>query len=182
MTGTGVTIRGWAITIWLALLGIAFSQGHWELGLLAAAVALVFSVIDGYHAWLYGEALARANQLERLSAAYYDSFGRLADDEEAATDLQVDLEAHRFGLYRNFKRFRLRDLAFVRPTVFFRLFYPLLFAVAVGVAALVAFTGDDEPPACNVVADSRPQAIECGDTLVVNGRRVEIQPQAERRR
>jgi len=61
---------------------------------------LEHSLIDGYHSWLYGEALVRANDLERLTAAYYDSFGRLAGDADADADrdLRIRLESHVFGL------------------------------------------------------------------------------------
>src|SRR5437868_1929488 len=43
---TTATIRGWAVTIWLAVVGVAFDRSVWELGVLAAIVAAVFMVID----------------------------------------------------------------------------------------------------------------------------------------
>jgi hypothetical protein len=174
VTSTTATIRGWAVTIWLAVIGVAFSQTIWELAALAAAVALTFLVIDGYHAWLYGEAIARANELERLSGAHYDSFGRLAGDSEAETDLRVRLETHTFGLYRNFKRFGLKDLWYVRPWVFFRLFYPLLIAIGVGAAVFISDTRKENAPDCKLVGGSYPQVIQCRNTLYVGGRMVRI--------
>ena len=132
-------------------------------------------MIDGYHAWLYGEALARANELERLSGAYYDSFGRLAGDDDAETDLRIRLETHVFGLYRNFKRFRPKDLWYVRPWVFFKLFYPLLIGIGIGAAFLIHDAGTDDPPTCTGVPNSRPQAIQCGNTLFIGGKPVRIQ-------
>jgi hypothetical protein len=176
VSSTTATIRGWAVTIWLAVIGVAFSQSTWELAGLAAVVALVFLVIDGYHAWLYGEALARANELERLSGAYYDSFGRLAGDNDAETDLRVRLETHVFGLYRNFKRFRPRDLWFVRPWVFFRLFYPLLVVIGVGAAFFIASSGEGDPPTCKLIENSRPQAIQCGERVIIGGKSISILP------
>ena len=176
ITGTTATIRGWAVTIWLAVIGVAFGQSTWELAGLAAVVAAVFFVIDGYHAWLYGEALSRANELERLNAAYYDSFGRSAGDKDAERDLRVRLQAHRFGLYRNFIRFRLRDLLFVRPWVFFRLFYPLLVLVGAGSAALIAHDHQDNPPTCKAVSAAARPTIQCGNALIVGGKRIKIRP------
>jgi hypothetical protein len=172
VTSTTATIRGWAVTIWLAVLGVAFSQSLWELGLLAIVVALVFYVIDGYHAWLYGEALARANDLERITAANYDSYGRSAGDAEADTDLRVRLEAHRFGLYRNFKQFVPRDLWYVRPTVFFRLFYPLLVVGGIAAALFLGLGRTHSSPSCNVIQGSVPQAIQCGNTIIVGGKKI----------
>lgn len=91
------------------------------------------------------------------------------------------LEAHRFGLYRNFKRFRLRDLGFVRPAVFFRLFYPLLALIGVAAALFVGIADRGDPPSCKTVPGSKPQVIQCGDTLIVDGRVVEIVPSAKPR-
>ena len=180
VTSTTATIRGWAVTIWLAVLGVAFSQSVWELAALAAAVALTFFVIDGYHAWLYGEALARANELERLSGAYYDSFGRLAGDVDAETDLRIRLETHVFGLYRNFKRFRAKDLWYVRPWVFFRLFYPLLVTIGVGAALLIAGTGKDSTKTCKAAAQGRPAVVRCDNDLFFGGSFHPRRPDADR--
>jgi hypothetical protein len=133
ITTTSATIRGLGVTIWLGILGVAADRSLWELGALAAITALVFWVVDGFHAWLYGEAFSRALELEQIQAAAYNAKGRLAGDPVGESDLKARLQAHQFGLYRNFKRFRLRDLAHIQPYVFFRLFYPFL--VAVGIAA-----------------------------------------------
>jgi hypothetical protein len=168
ITGTSATIRGWAITIWLAVVGVAFDRGSWELAALGAVVALVFFVIDAYHAWLYGEALLRATAIEQLQGEYYTSLGRRADDPDGAGDLRKRLEEHRFGLYRNFKRFRLKDIAFARPFVFFRLFYPFLAAVAIGAAILLATQSSDDP-ACKAIPDTGETAIQCGDVVIVDG-------------
>jgi hypothetical protein len=172
---TSVTVRGWAITIWLAVVGVALTSNAWELAILAALVVFVFAFIDAYHAWLYWEALRRANELERLAGAYYETLGRNAEDEDAEIDLRVRLESHRFGLYRNFKRFRLRDLRFARPPIFFRVFYPILILTAIGAAAWIAGR-DKASPTCVVVEDSRPQAIQCEDRLIIGGKVVDVVP------
>jgi len=164
---TGATIRGWAVTIWLAVIGVAFDRSVWELGVLAVLVAAVFLVIDGDHAWLYGEAMARANELERLEASSYDAAGRRAGDPDAARDLRERLEAHRFGLYRNFKRFRFRDLWFVRPTVFFRVFYPFLALVGVAAAVFIALQTSDEGPQCRLVSTGHERVVQCGKIVLI---------------
>jgi hypothetical protein len=140
ITSASATARGLGVTIWLALIGVAFDRSLWELGVLAAITAIVFWLIDGYHAWLYGEAFRLALELELIQAAAYAAKGRLAGQARGALEARARLQAHQFGLYRNFKRFRLRDLLYVRPYVFFRLFYPFL--VAVGVCAAVFLAVD----------------------------------------
>jgi hypothetical protein len=171
---TEATIRGWAVTIWLAVVGLAFSQSLWELGVVAAGVGATFFFIDAYHAWLYGEAIVLANELERLTASYYDSFGRLAGDNDAETDLRVALETHRFGLYRNLKRFRLRDVLFARPAVFFRFFYPALIAAGIGIAVLLGVSGGDDEPSCALISDASAVIVQCGNSLVVDEKVVRL--------
>jgi hypothetical protein len=168
VTSTAATIRGWAITIWLAVVGVALDRGLWQVALLAAAAASVFLLVDGYHAWLYGEALAHASALERLSGRYYDSLGRGSDDEELELDLRVDLESHRFGMYRTFRKFRLRDLLFAKPTVFFRGFYPLLIGVAVVVAILLWSFGGTGKTACTILREGATVAVDCGSVTVTD--------------
>jgi hypothetical protein len=141
ITTTSATIRGLGVTIWLAMLGIAADHSLWELGALAAATAAMFWLVDGYHAWLYGEAFDLALELELIQAAAYNAKGRLAGSSRADRDLKARLQAHQFGLYRNFKRFRVRDLRHVGPNVFFRLFYPFLVAVGIGAAVFLGVHG-----------------------------------------
>lgn len=137
LVATGATLRGWAITIWLAVLGVAFDRNTWELAALAAIVILVFAVVDGYHAWLYREAFEHARSLERISSSYYKSLGRGADDPDAKLDLREELEAHRFGLYANLRRFAPRTLLHARPAVFFWFLYPFLALVGAASALFI---------------------------------------------
>lgn len=170
ITTTMATIRGWAITIWLAVLGIGLERGLWQVALLAAASAGVFLLLDGYHAWLYGEALAHAAKLERLSGKYFDSLGRGAADEDVELDFEVALQAHRFGMYRNFRRFRLRDLLFVKPYIFFRGFYPFLIGTALlAMVVLVAVESPDDPP-CTVDRAEDAVTVKCGDVELIDRR------------
>jgi hypothetical protein len=168
---TGATIRGWAVTIWVAIVGIAFNRSIWELGLLAALVALVFLLLDGYHSWLIGEAQRHVNTLERVSAAYFNSLRR-PDDEDRVMDLRAKLDGYRFGLYRNFKIFRFRDLLYARPRVVFRFFYPFLVGIGILAAILIAVQGPKDQTTCRVVPNSQDRAIQCGSVIIVNDGRI----------
>jgi hypothetical protein len=167
VTATAATIRGWAVTVWLALLGVAFDHSVWELGALAAILAAVFLVMDGYHAWLYGEAMLRVTALERLEGANYDVLGRRAGDPDAEADLRIELEGHRFGLYRNFTRFRFRDLRYVRPYVFFRVFYPFLAVVGISTALYIHSESGAPAPVCTAVRGGHSQVLQCGSVMLV---------------
>jgi hypothetical protein len=167
LISTQATVRGWAVTIWLAVLGVGFDRSVWELSALAAIVAVVFMIIDAYHAWLYGEALTLANELERIQGAAYDAVGRRATDPDADKDLRTRLESHRFGLYRNLKRFRPRDLLYARPRVFFYFFYPLLALVGVGAAVYIAQQKSPSESTCKVVAATHGRTIQCGKVVIV---------------
>lgn len=130
------TMRGLAVTIWAAILGFAFDRSVWELAILAVAAVLVFAFLDGYYSLLYIEARSHAGTLERISAAYYKALTR-PGDEDSSQDLQIDLEAYRFGLYGSLKVFRVKDLANVRQRVMFKVFYPFLAVVAILATILI---------------------------------------------
>jgi len=132
-----VGIRGLAVTIWAAVVGFAFDRSTWELGVLAVVAVLVFLFLDGYYSVLYIEARSHASDLESISAVYYRSLIR-DEDEDIARDLQVQLEAYRFGLYRSLKPFRIRDLTRVRQRVMFKVFYPFLAFGAILATILIA--------------------------------------------
>lgn len=158
-TGTG--LRGSAITIWLALVGFAFQQPLAELGLLAAIVAVVFLVADGYHGWLYSEAAKHARALERTLSIYYDALSRSEDDEDALLDFRKELRVRRFGLFLNLKdRFRLTDIASARPQLAYRLVYPALVVIALATWALVGLdvvASQQEPEPTHVIIDRAPR-------------------------
>jgi hypothetical protein len=168
VTATASTIRGWAVTIWLAIIGVSLNEGRWQLAILAAVVAATFLLIDAYHAWLYGEALDHAVALERLSGRYYESLGRGLDDEDVAVDLAVELQTHRFGVYRNLRQFTFRDILFVKPRVFFRVFYPVLVAVAVVIAGILWSLGGPKSAGCEITHDSTTITIDCGGTKIID--------------
>jgi hypothetical protein len=148
---TGAALRGSAITIWLALVGFAVQQDLAELGLLAAVVALIFLVADGYHGWLYTEASKHARALERILSIYYDALSRGEDDPQALTLFRRELRTHRFGLFLNLKNsFSPKDLWSARPVLFYRGLYPALIVIALAVwlaigCDLIGQDGDSEP-------------------------------------
>lgn len=153
-------IRTSAFTVWLALLGFAVQQRLSFLSLLAMAVVAVFTVADGYHGWLYGQAIRHVGRIERLLSDYYRAVGRRIDDEEAWLDFRATLRTAEFGLYRSMSaKFRLRDLRYSRPAIFYRVAYPVLAVLAVVVWALVQWnvvTAPSSPPSTNVVVQRAP--------------------------
>jgi hypothetical protein len=140
VVGTTSTTRGWAVTVWLALIGIAIDHDSVGLALLAAFVLLPFCLLDAYHSWLYGEALKHARALERLSSSYYEAVEGGEDDEELVFDFEATLGSHHFGLYHNFQRFQLPEIRAARPQLVFHYFYPgLLLASLVAVGLIATF-------------------------------------------
>ena len=111
-----------------------------------------------------------AAKLERLSGKYFDSLGRGAADEEVELDFEVALQAHRFGMYRNFRRFRLKDLLFVKPYVFFRGFYPFLIATALLATIVLVFVPSSDDPPCTVTRAEEAVTVTCGDVELIDRR------------
>lgn len=161
VVGTSATIRGWAVTIWLGLLGFAFDRELPGLAVLAVVVVGAFATIDAYHAHLYVQALSHATRLERIVAAFYTALALSEDDPDALGDFHDELESFRPGLYGSFRKmrgaepagqrrartrvFRTAIAAIVlvrgaRPRIFFRVLYPVLFLVACG-SAVAIWTG-----------------------------------------
>lgn len=141
VTGTTSTTRGWAVTVWLALLGVGIDHSSVGLALLAAFILAPFGLLDAYHSWLYGQALRHARGLEKLTTAYYSAVELSKDDEDVGLDLEEALGAHKFGLYRNFRRFQIPEIKSARPQLVFRWFYPGLAAAAAVGAILIAIFG-----------------------------------------
>ena len=131
VVGTTSTTRGWTVTVWLALLGVAVQQSSPALALLAAIILFPFGLLDLYYSWLYSEALNHAREIERVSADYYAALEMGDDDEDLILDFEARLGSPRIGLYRNFKRFQLPEIRAARPRLVFLYFYPGLFVTAV---------------------------------------------------
>lgn len=138
IVGTISTIRGWSVTVWLAVLGVAVNQESIPLAALAALLLLPFTLLDLYHSWLYSEALKHARALERISSSYYSAVERGEEDEDLIVEFEELIASIKFGLYRNFKRFQWPEIKHARPTLVFRLFYPGLGVAALLCAVLIA--------------------------------------------
>lgn len=136
-TGAGVAVRGWAVTIWLAVLAAAFDRRVWEIGVLGAVAVVAFGLADGYHMWLSGEALDHAKAVEKVTGRHYAAIARGSVLPGALRREEEALLAHEFGAYRTLKRFRLRDALYVRPPVFFRVIYPVMAGVSIASAIIV---------------------------------------------
>jgi hypothetical protein len=132
---TATTIRGWAITIWLALAGFSVQQDEWILSALGVLIAVAFYVMDAYHLNLYRQGLSHLQSLERLYADYYGALSRAEFDPGAIEEFMIDLEAHRFGFYRRLGPFSLKRSIRARPRVFAWL-YAVMIATSVGLAVL----------------------------------------------
>ena len=141
LVGTISTTRGWAVTVWLALLGVAVQQDSPGLAVLASVALVPFGLLDAYYSWLYSQALRHGRELEQLSADYYRAVERGDDDEELLLDFETGMAAHRFGLYSHFRRFSLPELRAARPRLVFQWFYPGLVLAAMGAASLIALLG-----------------------------------------
>ena len=137
VVGTTSATRGWGVTVWLAVLGLAIDHSSIGLALLAAFLLFPFGLLDAYHSWLYSEALKHARALEQLSASYYTAVESGSDDEDLLFDFEAILGSHRFGLYRNFQRFQWPEIRVARPQLVFRYFYPGLLIASLISALLI---------------------------------------------
>ena len=137
---TSFTVRGWAVTAWGVLLGIAANRESWEFALFAFLVVVGLAALDAYHAWLYGVALSYVTTVERAISAHYKAVARGGDDPDAALDFEIDARTLNLGLYRHFPRLSFREVKRVRPKWFFTVFYPSLLVIALIVAVLTATT------------------------------------------
>jgi len=140
--GTSAAIRGLLVTAWLAVVTLAVNTSRWALAAVSLAVVIVFGLVDAYHSWLYHQALQHAIELESISRTYYAALARGGDDPDAEEDLEVHLQAHRLGVYSNLRRFRMKDLRFARPRIFFQILYPALAVTSVAVAVILGITAN----------------------------------------
>jgi hypothetical protein len=138
ITGISGTIRGLAITVWVAAVGFASQQRSWPLGLLAAALVVVFAVVDGYHAWIYAEALRHAQEIESVELAYYVALTRGVDDPGMREESDLRLQTFEIGTYGRLRVFKWRDIWYVQPRILFVMLYPAMAAAAIVEAILIS--------------------------------------------
>src|SRR5712691_1453382 len=133
----GSTVRGWAVTVWVALFGVAFSQRLWPAALLALAAIVVFVLLDAYLTALYEQALSRARQLERIVGLQYSFLARGADDPSLEEQAFVALAAHKYGLYSGLRTVHFQDLMKMRKNMFLRIVYPTMGLLAIASSVVV---------------------------------------------
>jgi hypothetical protein len=137
---TSTTLRGWAITLWIALMGVAINTKQWEISLLGVALVALFGLVDLYHSWLYHEASTHARAIERIWSKEYEALGPEIDDEDVALDAKALMDAHSFGLFLHFRRFRFWNLRRTRLTGLFGYVYVTLAVIAAVISIAVALS------------------------------------------
>ncbi|GAA4363858.1 hypothetical protein [Nocardioides caricicola] len=136
---TSTAVRGIAVTVWLALLGVALQQQLASLAVLACVVAAIFWVLDAYYGWLYAEASVHARACETLMSAYYNAISRAKDDPGVVDRFRVTLRGEHFGLFRGFRSgFGINRWWNARPTILYRTLYISMLGLSTVVALLLA--------------------------------------------
>lgn len=164
VVGHGFTIRGWAITVALALVGFAFDRSQWELAAVGLGVTCVFGFVDVYHSWLYTKALEHRANLERILGAYYATLTQGVDDPAPAERFAVEADTLHYGLAANLERFTLGSWARVRPRPVLLGVYGVVAAIALAATLATAFGGGEEDSdklSCSRVAGSPPGVYNC---------------------
>lgn len=139
------TIRGWAIALSSALIGLTFQAQHWEIAVLAIAVTLLLAFVDGYHSWLYAKVLQHANNIETVMRYYYAYLSRGDVDNQARIDFLGKILAHRFGRFTEIRKgFTFSNLREARPRYVIITLYGTLLACAT-VSGVLAFSSKKHP-------------------------------------
>jgi hypothetical protein len=98
---------------------------------------VMFALVDGYHSWLYAEALEHSGRVEGVLGLYYARLAR-NDDPDADLDSDAALAAHKFGPFLNLRSFRLKSLTKARPRFGLAILYGSLLLTAAGTTWLIA--------------------------------------------
>jgi hypothetical protein len=131
------TIRGWAVTLWVAAVGFALDRHNSTLALIAAVSVIVLGLVDAYYWALYIQARDHGESLEQITSMYKRFLSRGDDSSRAEVEFDAKLVAYSFGLLQVLRSVEARHLliAFRRP-VYIAL-YLILPALALLVAALI---------------------------------------------
>jgi hypothetical protein len=135
--------RGWAITLWVALVGFGFDHRVWTLALVAAVAIAVFAVADSYYAALYKKALERAVNLEATTGKYFTYLALGSADTDMLTNLTTSLKTFAFGPLTHITRVGFSDRLKAIPGIFvwtYIILEGLALASAVFINALPAAT------------------------------------------
>lgn len=123
LVGTVTTVRGWTITLSLAVLGLAPNRAVWQRGLLAIGVVCLFAIVDIYDSWLYTQVLSRVQAIDRIFGLYYRALARGEDDPKVTEEFEIELVAYKFGLMSSLPRFAFRRIGETRPLTVIVLLY-----------------------------------------------------------
>jgi hypothetical protein len=161
---SGINFRGWAVTLTLALIALAFERNLWPISALSIVLILLLGIADAYYGWLYAEVLSHGLNAERLLHLYYAALSRGGDDPEAFDECEDALAAYKFGSFSEIKRFAVRDLSRFRPKLVFTISYATLLVVAVFATIAIAWinTRPESQLQCTEVA-GMPGLYTCID-------------------
>lgn len=140
IVSSSFTIRGWGIALISALIGLTFQAGLWEIAAVAAIVTFLIAFVDGYHAWLYGQVLRHAQNVEHVIGLYYASLARGEDDPDAGRDFEIAILSHRFGRFAEISKFSLGALRNARPRLVIVILYITLLVCAIISGILVTLS------------------------------------------
>jgi hypothetical protein len=118
--GVNAAVRAAALTVSVAVIGLAVGQSRPIAGAFAIVIVLLFAFLDGYLSWVSGQLEQRLREQERVFAAQY----RLTADPDPASDpdelaeLEDTLTAYDFGSVTRIAEFRLQEV----PSVVFAVF------------------------------------------------------------
>ena len=141
VVGSSTTIRGLAITLWLALIGFGIDHRQPSLAVIAVVAVLVFATLDIYYSALYQAAFERAVELEDVTALYYQSISIGRHDPDLARRLQEKQIAWPFGLFTHLHKVRVRNWIDALPRTFIGV-YLLLTALGLGISFYVYLSPD----------------------------------------
>jgi len=110
--------RGWAIALWVALVGFGFDHRAWTLALVAAVAIAVFAVADSYYAALYKKALERAVNLEATTGKYFTYLVLGSHDSDMLTNLMTTLKTFAFGPLTHITTVTVKDRLKAIPGIF----------------------------------------------------------------
>lgn len=162
VVSTSASIRGWTITLTVALLGIAFERQSWPLGASAIVLILMLALVDGYHSWLYAEALRHVSYVEKTLSLYYASLAS-DGDPDARMAFDVQLRVHRLGPFGNLTTFTFRGLRHARPRILLVTLYGALLVIAAAATVTVAQSGRSAilTLSCSPVPNTAPGTLTC---------------------
>ena len=131
------TIRGWAVTVWVAVVGFSLDRHNSTLALIAAVSVVVLGLVDAYYWALYVQARDHGENLEQITSMYKRFLSRGSDSARAEIEFDAKIVAYSFGLLQSLHPVDPKHLllAFRRP-IYIAL-YVVLPALAILVAILI---------------------------------------------